>query len=90
MNFLTSIEKETVKVDHMLPIERWGIFEKAIRKTKLVIKFIHKIRKQIIEKVEFRKIALNHLIKQVQHSNYIQEIKDFENKQSIAKESKIV
>ena len=48
----------------MLPIERWETFEKAIRKTKLVINFIHKIRKQVIE-VEYRKIALNHLIRQV-------------------------
>ena len=74
----------------MLPIERWGTFEKAIRITKFVIKFIRKIRKQVIEEVEYRKIALNHLIKQVQHSYYSQEIKDLENKQSVAKESKIV
>ena len=74
----------------MLPIERWGTFEKAIRITKLVIKFIHKIPKQVIEEVEYRKIALNHLIKQVQHSYYNQENKHLENKQSVAKESKIV
>ena len=74
----------------MLPIKRWGTFEKAIRITKLVIKFIHKIRKQVIEEVEYRKMALNNLIKQVQNSYYSREIKDLENKQSDAKESKIV
>ena len=73
----------------MLPIERWETFEKAIRKTKLVINFIHKIRKQVIE-VEYHKIALNHLIRQVRHSYYSQEIKDLDNKQSVATESKIV
>ena len=50
----------------MLPIARWGTFGKAIRITKLVMKFIHKIRKQVMEELEYRKIALNHLIKQVQ------------------------
>ena len=74
----------------MLPIERLGTFEKAIRFTKSVIKFIHEIRKQVIEEVEYRKIALNHLIRQVQHSYYSQEIKDLESKQSVAKEPKIV
>ena len=70
----------------MLAIERWGTFEKAIKITKLLIKFFHKIRKQVIE-VDYRKIALNHLIRQVQYSYYSLEIKDLENKQSVAKES---
>ena len=43
----------------MLPIERWGTFEKAIRITKLVINFIHKIPKQVLEEVEYSKLALN-------------------------------
>ena len=85
----TSIEEESVNVDHMLSIQRWGVFEKAIRITLLVIKFIHKTRKQILE-VEYRKNALNYLIRQVQHSYYSQEINDIENKQSFAKETKIV
>ena len=64
-----------------------GNIGRSYQNYKVVIKFIHKIRKQVIGEVEYSKIASSHLIRQVQQSYYSLEIKDREIKQSVAKES---
>ena len=85
-----NIEQSNHQIDQLFPIERYGSFDKAIRVAKQVLKFAYVLLKKPIERKEFKRQALNMLVRDVQKQNYIDEIDKLQKSQSISRKSRIL
>ena len=62
-------EQSNHQIDQLFPIERYGSLDKAIRAAKQVLKFAYILLKKPIERKEFKRQALNMLVRDVQQRN---------------------
>ena len=85
-----NIEQSNHHIDQLFPIERYGSLDKAIRVAKQVLKFAYILLKKPIERKEFKRQALNMLVRDVQKQNYIDEIDKLQKSQSISRKSRIL